>query len=43
MADQVVQSIKEPEGLGRKQYEAVVDERIVKTTRPIHDTNPKNN
>ncbi len=42
MADQVVQSIKEAEGLGRKQYEAFVDERIVKMTRNIHDAIPKN-
>ncbi len=41
MADQVVQSIKEAEGL-RKQYEAFVDERIVKMTRNIHDAIPKN-
>ena len=38
MADQVVQSIKEAEGLGRKQYEAFVDERMVKMTKPIHET-----
>ncbi len=42
MADQVVQSIKEAEGLGRKQYEAFVDEKIVKMTRNIHDAIPKN-
>jgi hypothetical protein len=40
MADQVVQSA---EDLGRKQYEAFVDERMVKMTKPIHDTIPKNN
>jgi len=43
MADQIVQSIKEEEGLGRKQYEVFVNERIGKMTKPIHDTIQKNN
>ena len=35
MADEVIQSIKEAEDLGKVQYKAFVDERMIKMTKPI--------
>ena len=43
MADEVIQSVKTAEDLGKKQYKAFIEERMVQMTKPFHDTIPKNN
>ena len=43
MAEEVIQSIKEAEDVGRTQYNTFVEERLVTMTKPIRDTIPKNN
>ncbi|XP_014671080.1 PREDICTED: uncharacterized protein LOC106811872 [Priapulus caudatus] len=42
MADEVIQSIRHAEEIGKAQYKAFVDERIMTTQKPFHDTITKN-
>jgi len=41
MADEVVQSIKEAEDLGKAEYKALIDDRMINLTKSIYDTIPK--
>ena len=44
MSDEVIQSIKtKAEDIGKEQYRTFVDERMIKITKPSHDTIPKSN
>jgi len=43
MADEVVQSIKEAEDIGKAEYKAFVDDCMINLTKSIYDTIPKNN
>ena len=43
MSDEVIQGIKKAEKTGKEQYRTFVDERMMKMTKPFHDTIPKNN
>jgi len=43
MACEVVQNVREAEDLGKAQYKAFVDERMINLTKSIYDTIPKNN
>ena len=38
MSDGVIQSIKRAEETGKEQYKTFVDERMIKMTKPFHDT-----
>ena len=43
MADEVVQSVREAEDLGKAQYKALVDGHMINLTKSIYDIIPKNN
>ena len=43
MANEVVQSVREAEDLGKAQYMAFVDDRLTNLSKLIYDTIPKNN
>jgi len=43
MAYEVVQSVRKAEDLGKAQYKAFVDDRMINLMKSIYDTIPKNN
>ena len=43
MVDEVIQSVKTAEDLGKKQCKAFIEECMVQMTKQFHDAIPKNN
>lgn len=43
IATEVIRSVREAEDIGKAQYKAFVDDRLINMTKPILDTIPKNN